>query len=37
MVDIDLEKYKPRDWDYQSPKHQIRPQFEEKIRAKKSD
>ena len=28
MVDIDLEKYKPRDWDYQSPKHQIRPQFE---------
>ena len=27
MVDIKLERYKPRDWDYQSPKHQIRPQF----------
>ena len=27
MVDIKLERYKPRDWDYQSPKHQLRPQF----------
>ena len=24
---VDIESYKPRDWDYQSPKHQIRPPF----------
>ena len=24
---VDMESYKPRDWDYQSPKHQIRPPF----------
>ena len=27
MIYVNIEKYKPRDWDYQSPKHQIRPQF----------
>ena len=27
IADIKLDSYKPRDWDYQSPKHQIRPQF----------
>jgi len=27
MVDIKLERYKPRDWDYQNPKHQIIPHF----------
>ena len=28
MVDIKLDRYKPRDWDYQSPKHQILPHHE---------
>ena len=27
IPDIKLDRYKPRDWDYQSPKHQLRPQF----------
>ena len=27
MIEVDMERYKPRDWDYQSPKHQIRPPF----------
>ena len=27
MVDIKLDRYKPRDWDYLSPKHQLRPRF----------
>ena len=28
MVDIKMDRYKPRDWDYQSPKHQILPHHE---------
>ena len=27
-VDIKMDRYKPRDWDYQSPKHQILPHHE---------
>ena len=27
IPDIKLDRYKPRDWDYQSPNHQLRPQF----------
>ena len=27
MIEVDMERYKPRDWDYQSPKHMIRPPF----------
>ncbi len=27
IVEIKLDRYKPRDWDYQNPKHQVIPQF----------
>ena len=27
LVDIKLDNYRPRDWDYQNPKHQVLPHF----------